>query len=419
MAHFREFAKRRLSLWLSPKEANRSWELYGTPAPVDEAVVASGVGVGRGGGRRRRGRGRGRRPSRESGRWADSPERTSAEETPVRIDRKRKKAGSGWLEGDIATRVLEGLHKETLRVVCADFALQISGPKSVLVGRVEAIQETMEGLGVRGWLDHDAVKVATLELVCQDLGLYKRGAKEDLRARVFEFGQQRQEAVDPSLSPLSTPGCQSELGGGWNGEEMSLQMLKLDTLRLVCFDLGMPFSGAKHMLIERILRQVEALRAGVGWEGDEGESWWPFQAGVKLPTLQSACVDLGLNKTGNKPHLQHRILEWVRETTAPDIEEHVDEAPAAKVPRKRGRPRKIVVDDQEVCSRCMNTDTPPADSYDKGRTWDAVACSKRDAVKAAVLACGKPLGMARETLGVAVSGRERKLVQKYRPRLGV
>ena len=48
MAHFREFAKRRLSLWLSPKEANRSWELYGTPAPVDEAVVASGVGVGRG-----------------------------------------------------------------------------------------------------------------------------------------------------------------------------------------------------------------------------------------------------------------------------------------------------------------------------------------------------------------------------------
>ena len=74
----------------------------------------------------------------------------------MRIDRKRKKAGSGWLEGDIATRVLEGLHKETLRVVCADFALQISGPKSVLVGRVEAIQETMEGLGVRGWLDHDA-----------------------------------------------------------------------------------------------------------------------------------------------------------------------------------------------------------------------------------------------------------------------
>ena len=67
----------------------------------------------------------------------------------------------------------------------------------------------------------------------------------------------------------------------------------------------------------------------------------------------------------------------------------------------------------------MNTDTPPADSYDKGTAWDAGACSKRDAVKAAVLACGKPLGMAGETLGVAVSGRERKLVQKYRPRLGV
>ena len=182
------FAKRRLSLWLSPKEANRSWELYGTPPKVDEAAERGGEGCGSGlgradGGRRTgRGRGHGRRIAGNAGDpgvrrysaaarqirddwgWEDSPGRMSTKETPGR-GRKRKTADRDESKAGIGLRLLESLRKETLRIVCSDFSEQISGPKGVLISRVEKVQQEMLKAG-RAWLDHYQLRVPTLELIC-------------------------------------------------------------------------------------------------------------------------------------------------------------------------------------------------------------------------------------------------------------
>jgi len=159
-----EFAKRRLSTWLNPKEAKKSWELYGIPLYIplrvddaaqgrEDSAAARNSGAARrrerAGGERRRGRGRppGSRRAAElaedvvrGGRGGlDSPGCMSAQETP-RAEKKRKHqnqtvVAEGCESGelDVALLVLGRISKETLRVVCGDFALQISG-MSVLVG---------------------------------------------------------------------------------------------------------------------------------------------------------------------------------------------------------------------------------------------------------------------------------------------
>ena len=103
-----EFAKRRLSLWLAPKEADKSWELYGTPPALEENANLSRAGsVMRDCGEHHRGNrrcGRGRPPAggRSRARAAEGRIRgvadcqreggarvMSASKTP-RLDRKRK-----------------------------------------------------------------------------------------------------------------------------------------------------------------------------------------------------------------------------------------------------------------------------------------------------------------------------------------
>ena len=337
-----EFARRRLSLWLSPKESNKSWQLYGTPALVvgsESAGRCSGGGAPRGG----RGRGRGRPPgnSRKGGvvrqrvalggaTYADSPGGLSVQETP-RMERKRKSSngGPGGGGGEVALRLMECIKKETLRVVCADFSLQISGPKNMLMSRVEEAQRELEqgpegaGRWWRGWLDTVDLKLTTLELICVDLGIYKRGTKDDLRLRIFEFALGHYAAEDDGVMQahgsirdmcLSPGGDEAWPGGSgefMSGERKSLEPLRKDTLRLVCFDLEVPFSGPKHVLIPRLLRSCQAVRAESGVAAGDVSGWWLFMEGVKQSTLQCACVDLGLSKQGAKPLLRRRVLAHV------------------------------------------------------------------------------------------------------------
>ena len=310
-----EFAKRRLSTWLNPKEAKKPWELYGTPPPVlaaaDERAAAearaSTLGAPRGGARRR-GRGRpagsrrvagGAEGAVRGGRGGeDSPGCRSAQETP-RAEKKRKyqevedvaeaHAGAGG-EHDVALLVLENVRKETLRVVCGDLALQISGSRSMLVGRVQELhQESLESarhckgkegkgcgaagamsaLRAMGWLDSAELKLTTLELICCDLNLFKRGTKEDLRLRIFEHGQELAGEHEAGGEACGVSGAEEDAcnsGGDMQGERMSLEALRKDTLRLVCYDLHLPFSGPKHILIPRLIRklQTDRLAAGAG-----------------------------------------------------------------------------------------------------------------------------------------------------------
>ena len=309
-----EFAKRRLSTWLNPKEAKKSWELYGIPLPVDDvtqgredSAAARNSGAARrrerAGGERRRGRGRPPGSRRAAGLaedvvrggrgGADSPGCMSAQETP-RAEKKRKHqnetvVAEGCESGelDVALLVLGRIRKETLRVVCGDFALQISGPRSMLVGRVHEVhQEALDsvrrhhgklcgaaggipGAPTMGWLENHELKLATLELICCDLGLYKRGTKDDLRLRIFEHGQE--------LAGKDEAGCSESRSTAFGAVEdacassedvrsecMTLEALRKDTLRLVCYDLDIAFSGPKHVLIPRILRKCEADRLAAG-----------------------------------------------------------------------------------------------------------------------------------------------------------
>ena len=173
-------------------------------------------------------------------------------------------------------------------------------------------------------------------------------------------------------------------GEKMGGEEMSLQALRRDTLRLVCFDLDLPFSGPKQVLIPRILRRCEVLREENGVESREGDDsdvsgWWLSQANVKQATLQSACMDLGVNKCGSKPDLRHRILASTGRLLVAE-EEEVQEDPtpstalvhgADSKPRERGRPRKktqpLMEDEEMLCAQCTHSRTPPLES-----PWDVV-----------------------------------------------
>jgi hypothetical protein len=121
------------------------------------------------------------------------------------------------------------------------------------------------GAPTMGWLENNELKLATLELICCDLGLYKRGTKEDLRLRIFEHGQELAGEYEAGCSEsrstaLGAEEDACESSENMRSECMTLEALRKDTLRLVCYDLDLAFSGPKHVLIPRILRKCEADR---------------------------------------------------------------------------------------------------------------------------------------------------------------
>jgi hypothetical protein len=127
----------------------------------------------------------------------------------------------------------------------------------------------MSALRAMGWLDSAELKLTTLELICCDLNLFKRGTKEDLRLRIFEHGQELAGEHEAGGEACGVSGAEEDAcnsGGDMQGERMSLEALRKDTLRLVCYDLHLPFSGPKHILIPRLIRklQTDRLAAGAG-----------------------------------------------------------------------------------------------------------------------------------------------------------
>jgi len=259
-------------------------------------------------------------------------------------------------------------------------------------------------------------------------------------------------------------------------------------VRLICYDLELPFSGPKHVLIPRVLRQSETEREAGGADGSDVSEWWLFRSSIKLATLQSACVDLGVSKQGSKPHLRRRILANVGAGLHADEHDENDEddvpganntaakgswasasghaglgrsspTPQAVTLAKRGpgRPRKNPAEgagvavaggrdapaagcdenpwDAVQCQRCGNTDRENkmilCDECDGGYHFDTCAYPRLDAIPRGAwycYECQKRRKKADElaakvesapVLSVAKSGRERKGIQRFRPRLGV
>ena len=76
-----------------------------------------------------------------------------------------------------------------------------------------------------------------------------------------------------------------------------LSSMKVGELRALCVERGLPKTGSKAVLIER-------LQAAEGGDEEEEETDW---ASMKPGKLRAACVERGLPKTGSKAVLIERL----------------------------------------------------------------------------------------------------------------
>eukprot|EP00960_Hanusia_phi_P002210 63368-Hanusia_phi.AAC.2 len=220
----------------------------------------------------------------------------------------RKTKGTGLARAAKDFFLVRSLCKQTIRLICHDLGLDEKGSKSEIRQRITS---ALPDVAVPTL---PSLKLPALEAICVDLGLAKKGSKDEIRHRIEQHFFHRDDVVEDAHSSATSLQLKSEMvvedseqERPSEAEQQERKMLKLSksTLQTICLNLGLEAGGKKALLVKRITEVGHGFR-------------WITSHPIKLSTMELIAEDLEISKKGTKDEVRTRILQhWSRNNKAP------------------------------------------------------------------------------------------------------